>query len=74
MALPPDPVLPPSRVPIQEVDPTVFDTRFLRKIDNLGEVGTLLIHVYFTFVVLVPILKGQSGIGTYIFVLYFLKL
>lgn len=32
-----NPVLPPSRVPIQEVDPTVFDTRFLRKIDNLGE-------------------------------------
>uniref|UniRef100_A0A4W5K0F1 non-specific protein-tyrosine kinase n=1 Tax=Hucho hucho TaxID=62062 RepID=A0A4W5K0F1_9TELE len=32
-----NPVLPPSRVPIQEVDPTVFDTRFLRKIDDLGE-------------------------------------
>uniref|UniRef100_A0A4W5JGW4 non-specific protein-tyrosine kinase n=1 Tax=Hucho hucho TaxID=62062 RepID=A0A4W5JGW4_9TELE len=30
-------ILPPSRVPIQEVDPTVFDTRFLRKIDDLGE-------------------------------------
>ncbi|XP_029559989.1 tyrosine-protein kinase JAK1 [Salmo trutta] len=32
-----NPVLPPGRVPIQEVDPTVFDTRFLRKIDDLGE-------------------------------------
>uniref|UniRef100_A0A8C7GKC8 Tyrosine-protein kinase n=1 Tax=Oncorhynchus kisutch TaxID=8019 RepID=A0A8C7GKC8_ONCKI len=32
-----NPVLPPGRMPIQEVDPTVFDTRFLRKIDNLGE-------------------------------------
>ncbi|XP_041697519.2 tyrosine-protein kinase JAK1-like [Coregonus clupeaformis] len=30
-------ILPPGRVPIQEVDPTVFDTRFLRKIKDLGQ-------------------------------------
>uniref|UniRef100_A0A8C7J169 Tyrosine-protein kinase n=1 Tax=Oncorhynchus kisutch TaxID=8019 RepID=A0A8C7J169_ONCKI len=32
-----NPALPPGRVPIQEVDPTVFETRFLRKIKDLGE-------------------------------------
>uniref|UniRef100_A0A8C8J9N3 non-specific protein-tyrosine kinase n=1 Tax=Oncorhynchus tshawytscha TaxID=74940 RepID=A0A8C8J9N3_ONCTS len=37
VAPPPDPALPPGRVPIQEVDPTVFETRFLRKIKDLGE-------------------------------------
>lgn len=39
-----DPAMVSGNVPVQEIDPTLFESRFLKKIRDLGEVWLTHIH------------------------------